>query len=107
MIDRIGDYLKEITGFQAVSFQSNSGSMGEYLGLLVIKKYIEFHNKEKDIVLIPNSAHGTNFASANLANMKLVKYDDDISLNEFSQLLEKHKEKKNIKWIFNTLDLDY
>ena len=38
MIEKIGDYLKEITGFQAVSFQSNSGSMGEYLGLISNQK---------------------------------------------------------------------
>ena len=93
MIEKIGDYLKEITGFQAVSFQSNSGSMGEYLGLLVIKKYFTHHGlNNKNLVLIPNSAHGTNFASANLANMRLLKYDDDICLDEFAELVYKNKD---------------
>ena len=41
MIEQVGDYLKKITGFEGISFMSNSGSMGEYLGLLVIRKHFE------------------------------------------------------------------
>ena len=92
-IKEIGDYLTEITGFDDVSFQSNSGSMGEYMGLLVIKKYFETKNKSnKNTVLIPHTAHGTNFASATLSGLKIMKYDESISMEEFKTLTTKHKD---------------
>ncbi len=92
-LTNIGDYLKEITGFDDVSFQSNSGSMGEYMGLLVIKKYFQTNNKKnKDTVLIPHTAHGTNFASASLAGLKIIKYDESISLEDFKLLTQKYQE---------------
>jgi glycine dehydrogenase len=66
-------WLAEITGFSAVSLQPNAGSQGEYAGLLVIKAYHEHHgNASRDICLIPESAHGTNPASAVIAGMKVV-----------------------------------
>lgn len=65
--------LKEITGFSAVSLQPNSGAQGEFTGLLVIRQYhISRGQGERNIVLIPSSAHGTNPASAVLAGMKVV-----------------------------------
>lgn len=77
MIDETGEQLKNITGFNNVSFQSNSGATGEYVGLLCIKKYLENNNKShKNICLIPNSAHGTNFASAKLAGLTIKRIDD-------------------------------
>jgi glycine dehydrogenase len=66
-------YIGEITGLPAVSLQPNAGSQGEYAGLLVIRSYL--HSKgemERNICLIPSSAHGTNPASANMAGMKVV-----------------------------------
>ncbi len=66
-------FLCEITGFDAVSLQPNSGAQGEYAGLLVIRA---FHknagNSHRDVVLIPSSAHGTNPASAVMAGLKVV-----------------------------------
>ncbi|MEZ5836699.1 MAG: hypothetical protein R3D03_13325 [Geminicoccaceae bacterium] len=63
----------EITGFDAVSLQPNAGSQGEYTGLLVIKRYLERSGQsERDICLIPSSAHGTNPASAVLAGLRVV-----------------------------------
>jgi len=73
MLKSLADDLAEITGFDAVSLQPNSGAQGEYAGLLVIKAYHEsrgdFH---RNIALIPSSAHGTNPASAAMAGMEIV-----------------------------------
>ena len=65
--------LKEITRFDAVSFQPNSGAQGEYAGLMVIRAYHESRGDfQRNIALIPSSAHGTNPASAVMAGMKVV-----------------------------------
>jgi glycine dehydrogenase len=65
--------LREITGFAAVSLQPNAGSQGEYAGLLVIRKYHESRGEaHRNICLIPQSAHGTNPASAAMAGMQIV-----------------------------------
>ncbi|MDC0472476.1 aminomethyl-transferring glycine dehydrogenase [Pelagibacteraceae bacterium] len=75
--DLIND-LKEITGFDAVSLQPNSGAQGEYAGLMTIRKFHK-NNKQsnRNICLIPNSAHGTNPASAQMSGMKVVVVDCD------------------------------
>ena len=73
MFDRLEAALAEITGFAAVSLQPNAGSQGEYAGLLVIRAYHESRNDSKrNVCLIPQSAHGTNPASAVMAGMKVV-----------------------------------
>ncbi len=65
--------LQEITGFAAVSLQPNAGSQGEYAGLLAIRKYHDARgDTQRDVCLIPQSAHGTNPASAAMANMRIV-----------------------------------
>ncbi len=65
--------LCEITGFDAVSLQPNAGSQGEYAGLLAIRGFHDANNqKNRDVCLIPTSAHGTNPASAVMAGMKVV-----------------------------------
>jgi len=73
MFDRLEKALAEITGFAAVSLQPNAGSQGEYAGLLVIRQY---HGSRGDtkrkVCLIPQSAHGTNPASAVMAGMRVV-----------------------------------
>lgn len=79
MINQLEEDLCEITGFDAVSFQPNSGAQGEYAGLMVIKAFHESNGHlGRNIVLIPSSAHGTNPASAVMAGMKVVvvKCDD-------------------------------
>ena len=78
-LDELGEMLKEITGFAGVSFQPNSGAQGEYAGLLAIRSYhLSRKDTERDICLIPSSAHGTNPASAVMAGMKVqtIKCDD-------------------------------
>ncbi|NVK21927.1 MAG: aminomethyl-transferring glycine dehydrogenase [Kangiellaceae bacterium] len=80
MIKELEADLVEITGYDFVSMQPNSGAQGEYAGLLAIKKYFESTNQShRNICLIPSSAHGTNPASAQMAGMKvvIVKCDDN------------------------------
>jgi glycine dehydrogenase len=70
---QLEQWLAEITGFAAVSFQPNSGAQGEFTGLLVIRKYLERRGQGKrNVCLIPASAHGTNPASAAMAGMQVV-----------------------------------
>ncbi len=73
LIQELGDYLCEITGLSACSFQPNSGAQGEFTGLMTIRAY--HHDRKEDqrnVILIPSSAHGTNPASAIMAGMKVV-----------------------------------
>lgn len=73
LISELEANLAEITGFNAVSLQPNSGAQGEFTGLRVIRKYQESQpGKKRDICLIPNSAHGTNPASAAMSGMRVV-----------------------------------
>ena len=73
LFDDLESWLATVTGFHAVSLQPNSGAQGEYAGLLVIKRYHELNGgANRDVCLIPASAHGTNPASAALAGMKIV-----------------------------------
>jgi glycine dehydrogenase len=78
LMDELGEALKEITGFAAISFQPNSGAAGEYTGLMVIREYHRSRGEERrNIVLIPSSAHGTNPASAVMAGMQVVVVECD------------------------------
>lgn len=80
MFDTLEKWLSEICGLQATSLQPNSGAQGEYAGLMVIRNYLQFIGQsDRNIVLIPASAHGTNPASAAMAGMKIVivKCDED------------------------------
>ena len=73
VLKKLENQLKEITGFSATSLQPNSGAQGEYAGLMVIKAFHESNgNFNRNICLIPSSAHGTNPASAVMAGMKVV-----------------------------------
>jgi glycine dehydrogenase len=73
LIRRLEDWLKQATGFAAVSLQPNAGSQGEYAGLLAIRAYHEAHGEaHRDVCLIPASAHGTNPASAAMAGLQVV-----------------------------------
>ena len=93
MIDELTDMLKKIIGLDYISYQSNSGAMGEYSGLLCIKKYHENNNNEnRNLCVIPESAHGTNFASAKLAGLKILKYDDNITIDDFNNLISTYKD---------------
>jgi len=73
MFAELEDMLCDLTGFDAFSFQPNAGSQGEYAGLLVIRKHHEvIGQSQRNICLIPASAHGTNPASATMAGLKVV-----------------------------------
>lgn len=73
MISELEDMLAIITGFDAVSMQPNSGAQGEYAGLLAIQNYLESEGQtQRNVCLIPTSAHGTNPASAQMIGMKVV-----------------------------------
>ncbi len=96
VIKELEQYLCEITGFSAVSFQPNAGSQGEYAGLLIIRRYHEQQkNKERNICLIPSSAHGTNPASAIMAGLKPITVNCDkkgnISREDLQEKIHKHK----------------
>jgi glycine dehydrogenase len=99
-IDLLNDLeklLAEITGFDRISFQPNSGAAGEYAGLKVIKAYHEDRgDHHRNICLIPSSAHGTNPASSAMAGMKVVvvKADEhgNIDLNDLREKTEKHSD---------------
>ena len=98
IMDELGDALKKITGFEAISFQPNSGAAGEYTGLMVIRQYhISRGEGHRNIVLIPSSAHGTNPASGVMAGMKVVVVECDENGNVDVEDLEKkaleHKDK--------------
>ena len=87
--------LAEITGFAAVSLQPNAGSQGEYAGLLVIRQYHEARGQgQRNVCLIPQSAHGTNPASAAMASMKVVVVKStpsgDIDLDDLRAKAEQH-----------------
>ena len=80
IIDDLQKWLCDITGFDSISLQPNAGSQGEYAGLLAIQAYHQGSGDDKrNVCLIPESAHGTNPASAVMAGMKVVgvKCDDD------------------------------
>ncbi|MEO1387835.1 MAG: aminomethyl-transferring glycine dehydrogenase [Cyanobacteria bacterium J06634_6] len=94
---QLEDWLANITGFAGISLQPNAGSQGEYTGLLVIRQYHQQRGEShRNICLIPQSAHGTNPASAVMAGMKVVavKCDDDgnIDVEDLSAKAEKHKD---------------
>jgi glycine dehydrogenase len=91
--DLIND-LKEITGFDAVSLQPNSGAQGEYAGLMTIRKYHKQNKQEnRNVCLIPDSAHGTNPASAQMSGMKVVVVNCDNDGNVDIKDLEEKAEK--------------
>jgi len=96
MFVQLEQWLAEITGFAGISLQPNAGSQGEYAGLLVIRQYHEHRGEShRNICLIPQSAHGTNPASAVMAGMKVVAVDCDsqgnIDVSDLQKKAEKYK----------------
>jgi glycine dehydrogenase len=96
LIRQLCQMLEEITGYAAVSVQPNAGSQGEYAGLLAIKRYHESRGEsERDVCLIPSSAHGTNAASAVMAGMRVVvtACDDqgNIDLDDLRTHIDEHR----------------
>lgn len=97
IIKELGDYLKAITGLPTVSMQPNSGAQGEYTGLMVIRAFHQNNGEsQRNICLIPASAHGTNPASAVMAGMKVivVKCDENgnIDVSDLRTKAEQHRQ---------------
>ena len=95
LFQQLEEWLAEITGFAAISLQPNAGSQGEYTGLLVIRQYHENRGEiHRNICLIPESAHGTNPASAVMCGMKVVAVACDqqgnVDLDDLKLKAEKH-----------------
>jgi len=98
LIDDLERWLGELTGYDAVSLQPNSGAQGEFAGLLAIRGYHESRGEgHRDICLIPASAHGTNPASATMAGMKVVVVatdeDGSIDLSDLTAKAEQHADR--------------
>ena len=98
MIDQLEDMLCASTGYDAMSLQPNAGSQGEYAGLLAIRGYHESRgDSDRDVCLIPSSAHGTNPASAQMCGMKVVvvKCDDqgNVDVDDLIAKAELHSTK--------------
>ncbi|WP_445359473.1 aminomethyl-transferring glycine dehydrogenase [Microbulbifer sp. ANSA005] len=95
MFRQLQQMLSACTGYDAVSLQPNAGSQGEYAGLVAIKKYFEAKGEtQRDICLIPASAHGTNPASAMMVSMKVVVVacDDkgNVNIEDLKAKIEEH-----------------
>ncbi|MDR1529584.1 MAG: aminomethyl-transferring glycine dehydrogenase [Burkholderiales bacterium] len=91
MIDDLTQRLCAVTGYDAFSFQPNSGAQGEYAGLVTIRAYHESRGDTKrNICLIPQSAHGTNPASAQMAGMRVIVVENDANGNIDIADLETH-----------------
>ena len=97
LFDKLEDQLAAITGFPAVSLQPNSGAQGEFSGLMTIRAYHKHHGEgHRNVTIVPDSAHGTNPASAVMAGMDVVVTDCDehgnIDLDDLRQKVEANKE---------------
>ena len=99
VLNELEKFLCAITGFAAISLQPNSGAQGEYAGLMVIRAYhISKGDSNRNIVLIPSSAHGTNPASAVMAGMKVVvvKCDDHGNIDMNDLRIKAEQQAKNL-----------
>ncbi|MCV7251008.1 aminomethyl-transferring glycine dehydrogenase [Mycobacterium hackensackense] len=97
LIADLQDWLTAVTGYDEISLQPNAGSQGEYAGLLAIQAYhAERGQAQRDVCLIPSSAHGTNAASAALAGMRVVvvacRGNGDVDLDDLRAKIAQHAE---------------
>tara|TARA_B100001094_G_scaffold333441_1_gene412315 strand:+ start:18115 stop:21000 length:2886 start_codon:yes stop_codon:yes gene_type:complete len=97
LIEQLSNWLCQITGFDQVSLQPNSGAQGEYAGLLAIKHYLaSIGQAQRDVCLIPQSAHGTNPASATMVGMKVATVACDtqgnIDLHDLEDKVAQHQQ---------------
>ena len=97
MIDELSDWLIDITGYDSLSMQPNSGAQGEYSGLLAITRYHQSRGEgHRNVCLIPQSAHGTNPASAQMLSLKVVVVNCDAKGNvDLNDLRTKAEEVKD------------
>jgi glycine dehydrogenase len=97
MITGLTEWLRTVTGFDAICMQPNSGAQGEYAGLVAIARYHASRGEaHRDVCLIPKSAHGTNPATAQMCNMKVVVVDCDengnVDVADLEAKAEEHKD---------------
>ena len=98
LIADLQQWLVAVTGYDAVSLQPNAGSQGEYAGLLAIQAYhADRGEPDRDVCLIPSSAHGTNAASAALAGMRVVvvacRENGDVDLDDLRAKIAEHADR--------------
>ena len=98
LVGRLEGWLAEVTGYDAVSVQPNAGSQGELAGLLAIRAYHRANGDlDRDVCLIPSSAHGTNAASAVMAGMRVVVVacdsDGNVDLAELDRRIGEHRDR--------------
>jgi glycine dehydrogenase len=97
LVDQLEGWLAEVTGYDRVSIQPNAGSQGELAGLLAIRGYHRARGQgDRDVCLIPSSAHGTNAASAVMAGMRVVVVkaaaDGSVDLDDLQAQCEAHSD---------------
>lgn len=97
LLDGLKQQLMNITGFDDICLEPNSGAQGEYAGLLIIRRYqASINQANRNICLIPKSAHGTNPATAQMMGLEVVvvKCDDNgnVDVNDLQELATKHKD---------------
>ncbi len=95
LIADLSQWLVSITGYDAISLQPNAGAQGEYAGLMAIRQYHESRgDHQRDICLIPASAHGTNAASSAMAHLRVISVDTaedgSIDMADLDRKLEEH-----------------
>lgn len=98
MIDELAAFLVEITGYDHISMQPNSGAQGEYAGLLAIRRYQAAQGEaHRNVCLIPSSAHGTNPATAAMVGMEVVVVECDqqgnIDVGDLTEKAARHSDK--------------
>ncbi|MFD7731944.1 aminomethyl-transferring glycine dehydrogenase [Kitasatospora phosalacinea] len=101
LIRGLEQQLVEVTGYDAVSIQPNAGSQGELAGLLAVRAYHRANgDAQRDVCLIPSSAHGTNAASAAMAGMRVVVVktltDGDVDVDDLKAKIEQHREQLSV-----------
>ena len=104
LIGQLEGWLAEVTGYARVSVQPNAGSQGELAGLLAVRAYHRDHGQEqRDVCLIPSSAHGTNAASAVMAGMRVVvvaaREDGSVDVDDLKAKIDKHKDELSVLMI--------
>ncbi|GAA1966644.1 aminomethyl-transferring glycine dehydrogenase [Catenulispora subtropica] len=104
LIGQLEGWLAEVTGYARVSVQPNAGSQGELAGLLAVRAYHRDNGQEqRDVCLIPSSAHGTNAASAVMAGMRVVvvasREDGSVDVGDLKAKIEKHRDQLSVLMI--------
>nr|WP_245594626.1 aminomethyl-transferring glycine dehydrogenase [Actinospica robiniae] len=101
LIGQLERWLAEVTGYDRVSVQPNAGSQGEFAGLMAVRAYHRANGQgQRDVCLIPSSAHGTNAASAVMAGMRVVvvacRANGDVDVDDLREKIAKHRDQLSV-----------